>query len=335
MTLDLRGYGVPRALYQAARDLAGGPVIMRAARLIAERVAPNAAVAICTGFVFPPYFVGELDGVVGSAVLARALEIGLGARLALLLEPELVDAAAAVVRTAGLQPTDSFEHWRARPHQALVLGFTKDEAAAPAEAERLLDELQPAAVIAVERPGRNARGAYHMGNGVAVTEPAAKLDHLFERAAARGALTVAIGDLGNELGMGRLQEAVRAQIPFGARCACPCGGGIAAAVGADATVVAAVSDWAAYGLAAALRYLTGRSEALHSGELECRLLRAAVAAGLIDGSGYAIPAVDGIGEEHNARLVEMLRTVVEQPLVTRERMQPMFERVLELRGQQR
>jgi len=142
---------------------------------------------------------------------------------------------------------------------------------------------------------------------------------------------VAVGDVGNELGMGRVREAVRASIPFGAECASPCGGGIAAAVEAEETVVAAVSDWAAFGLAAALRFLSGRPEALHSGESERQLLRAGVAAGLVDGSGYAVPAVHTIGGEFNALLVEMFRWAVEQPVRTRDHLRPMFERVVTLR----
>ena len=329
--LDLRGYGVPRPVYLAARELAGGPVIMHAARRISERVTPGAAVVIGTGFLFPPWSTGELDGMVGSAVVAHALERALGARPVLVVESELVAAALALVRTAGLQPTESVEHWRTRPHMALVLGFTKDDASASGEAERLLDQLRPEVVMSIERPGRNARGVYHLARGVAVSEYAAKFDHCLIQAAARGLLTVAVGDVGNELGIGRVREAVRASIPFGAECKCPCGGGIAAEVEAEETVVAAVSDWAAYGLAAALRFLSGRPEALHSGELERLLLRTGVAAGLVDGTGYSIPAVHSIGEEFNALLVEMFRWAVEQPVHTRDHLRPMFERVVTLR----
>lgn len=332
VTLDLRGYGVPRTIYAAARAKARGPLLLTAAQEIAERVHANDVVVIATGFVFPPWHVGELDGLVGAAVLARALELGLGARPVIVCEEQLVEAAAAVTRTAGVQTRRDVERWRTEPRTVLVRSFTTDEQAAPAEATKLLDSLAPKVVLSIERPGRNTSGVYHMGNGTDVTAHAAKFDHCFEEMRRRGGFTVAIGDLGNELGMGAIREEVRAGVPFGRECACPCGAGIAAAVVSDATIAASVSDWAAYGLAAGVAFVSGKRNALHSPELERRLLRAAVDAGLIDGSGYAIPSVDGIDEDYNAALVRQLGDIIDYPLRTKERYQLMFERVERLRA---
>jgi hypothetical protein len=172
-----------------------------------------------------------------------------------------------------------------------------------------------------------------MGRGLDVTALAAKFDRCFEEMRRRGGLTVAIGDLGNELGMGAIRDGVRASIPFGRDCECPCGVGIAAEVESEVTVTGAVSDWAAYGLAAAIAFITGKRNALHTPEMERRLLRAAVDAGMIDGSGYAIPAVDGSDEDYNARLVATLGDVIESPLRTLNRFRPMFERVEKLRAE--
>jgi hypothetical protein len=332
VTLDLRGYGVPRSIYAAARAVAGQPIILSAARAICGRLHAGAPVIIATGFVFPPWHTGELDGVVGAAVVARALELAAEARPVLLCEEELVPAMSAVVQTAGLQPRVDVDRWRREPRTALVHAFTKDDQMATRQARELLDELGAEVAVSIERPGRSTSGVYHMGNGTDVTALAAKIDRFFEEVHRRGGLTVAIGDLGNEMGMGAIREGVRREVPFGRECGCPCGAGIAAEVQSDHTIVGAVSDWAAYGLAAAIAFVSGKREALHTGEMEKRLLRAAVQAGLVDGSGYAIPSVDGIDETYNARLVETLGDVIEYPVKTKMRYRMMFERVKELRA---
>jgi hypothetical protein len=335
VNVDLSGYGVPRAIYAAARRTTRGPLLLTAAQEIQARVKPNDAVVIGTGFVFPPWNTGELDGLVGASVIARAVEIGLGAKPVIVCEEELVSAAAAVARTAGLQPRDSVDRWRKEPHTVLVRSFTKDQRAAPQAARELLDQLDPKVVLSIERPGRSTSAVYHMGNGIDVTALAAKFDECFVEMRSRKGLTVAIGDRGNELGMGAIRDAVRAEIPYGRDCGCPCGAGIAAEVVADVTITAAVSDWGAYGLAAAIAFVTQKRDALHSPSVEQRILRSAVEAGMIDGSGYAIPAVDGVGEDYNASLVQMLGEVIEYPIRAKARYAAMFERMLKLRAEGR
>lgn len=303
---------------------------MSAAAALCNALRQEDAVIVATGFVFPPWRTGELDGVVGASVIARALEMGLGARPILVVEPELVPAMTDLIRTAGLQPTTEATAFQQQPHTALIVGFPKDETAASTAAADLLHQWAPKAMIAIERPGRNHRGTYHMGNGVEVTDLAAKIDILFEAVAQAGGLTVAIGDLGNELGLGSLEATVRAQVPFGAACQCPCGGGIAASVPADKVITAAVSDWAGYALAAALGFRTGRDDAFIAPALLGRLLQHAVDVGLIDGSGYAIPAVDGIGLDYNMRLAALLHDITTLPRQTKERFARMFDMRIEL-----
>ena len=321
VTLDIRGYGVPRTLYTEARKQAGKPLLLSAARAICNALELEEPAIIATGFVFPPWGVGEIDGVVGACVIARALEVGCGAKPVLVTEPELVPAIQAMVRVAGLQPVVSDEAFAA-PRTALVVGFTKDEREAAPAAEGLLDNLRPRALITIERPGRNADGRYHMGNGLDVTDMAAKVDTLFEAAAERGLLTVGIGDLGNELGLGSLQDVVKARIPHGRK--------IAASVPADHVITAAVSDWAGYALAAVVAYCTGKPNAAIPADTLRQMLWRAVDTGLVDGSGYAIPAVDGVGVDYNARLAAMLIDLITMPLATKERFAPMFDLALEL-----
>lgn len=101
VTIDVLGYGVIGPLYRAARERQGGPLCLQAAQRLAERVRPGGCAMITTGWILPghaPY--GETDGPVGTAVLARALALGLQAKVLVATEPELVEMVAAACRAA-------------------------------------------------------------------------------------------------------------------------------------------------------------------------------------------------------------------------------------------
>ncbi|MFZ0217448.1 MAG: glutamate cyclase domain-containing protein, partial [Candidatus Dormiibacterota bacterium] len=166
----------------------------------------------------------------------------------------------------------------------------------------------------VERPGANDRGRYHYSGGAPAPETIAALDPLYDAVRGRGALTIAIGDRGNELGMGAIADAVRAETPAGANCGCGCGGGTACPRAADWTVVASTSDWGAYAIAAALAHLQHDPAVLIDGAAYRRVLHRAVEAGAIDGpTKYATPWIDGVDEDTNAHLLELLRGAVAYP----------------------
>ena len=86
---------------------------------------------------------------------------------------------------------DRFDKFTERARKILSL--------AQEEAQRMLDRYQPAAVIAIERPGWNRNRVHHSGGGFGVSEFTAKIDYLFEGAKDRGIPTIGIGDLGNEI----------------------------------------------------------------------------------------------------------------------------------------
>src|SRR5439155_24760601 len=82
---------------------------------------------------------------------------------------------------------------------------------------------------------------------------------------------------------------------------------IAAVVPVDHLVVAGVSNWGGYGIAAALGRLTGL-DLLHTPEIERRLVEACVAAGACDGvTRRREPTVDGLAAETHAAVVDLLR----------------------------
>lgn len=304
--LDLRGDGVARALYAAARAGSDDPLSLQAARAL---LAAGGPVLLLTGFRVPPWGVPETDGLIGTAVLAAALDRAAGTRVACVAEPEVTGPLAAVLRAAGLAVTAQVGEASLLPHVVTILPYPG--LGAPA----LADLVAPAACVAIERPGRNDRGRYHMARGRDVTDWIAPVDDLWDELRRRGVPTVAIGDFGNELGMGGIADAVRRETPAGASCGCGCGGGVAAASPADVTVACSVSDWGAYALAACVSHLARRDAgALVGRDVYRRVCEAAVAAGAIDGaSTLAIPHIDGVDHRFNRRLLETMRDAVAYP----------------------
>jgi hypothetical protein len=152
---------------------------------------------------------------------------------------------------------------------------------------------------------------HHSGMGYSISHVTAKLDYLFLEAQKRGILTIGVGDLGNEMGMGCVQEEVKTGVPNGATCLCGCGGGIACNISADVGLICNISNWGAYGICACLAALAGEEEVLHDGKLEKRMINACVDAGALDPvSGMLIPRVDGESDTINACIVEMLHRVI-------------------------
>lgn len=294
--LDLRG--VARDLYAAARNLQGSPLCMLAAQQLAERVKPNDVVLLCTGFASPPWFIGEQDGPVGAATLARGLCLGLDATPIVLTEPMNVGITAPSVRAAGL---NLFEPERARrlPRSASVLPFPIDREEAQQAAQQIIDELQPKALIAIERPSMNAQGE-HMGmTGINLSEHVAKLDYLFFEAAERGILTIGIGDGGNELGCGKIHDAVRERIPHGEK--------VASNVATDILVISSISNWGAYGIEACLAALTGKPAALHPRDVDERVHIACAQAGAINaGPGLLDPGTDNVPARIHGHILDIL-----------------------------
>ena len=120
-----------------------------------------------------------------------------------------------------------------------------------------------------------------------------------------------MGDGGNDVGMGNINEAVETFVPYARVCQCPCQGGIAAESKVDALVASAVSNWGGYGIEACLAYLTDKPEVLHSLQLEEAMLRSAVEAGAIDGvTSRAELSVDGASLSLHLSLMSMLRALV-------------------------
>lgn len=181
------------------------------------------------------------------------------------------------------------------------------------DAERWLAEYRPALMVAIERPGANRRGACHSMRGRSLTHCVNNIEDLFVAASHAGVLTLGIGDGGNALGLGRLENVVIDNLPEGKDCGCGCGGGIAAAVEATTLVTAVVSNFGATAVAAALAMLTGKRDALPPVELELRALEECIRGGGVEGRHYqTLPTVDGLGARAYEGVLHVIADIVDR-----------------------
>jgi hypothetical protein len=251
-----------------------------ACRSIAET--PNASLAVVTGFFIPHANppCGETDGPLGGIFLARALH-PLGIPITL-----ITDAFGRTALEVGLR--------------ACGLDQCVPVVALPEKPRRGTPDPLWTHLIALERVGPGEDGRCRNMRGLDITEHTAPAHYLFENDGPQTPprCTIGIGDGGYEIGMGKIPlDTIRRNIPNGERIACR--------VATDYLIVAGVSNWGAYALAAGVAVLRGQRlpAALFAAERERELLRVMVEKGpLVDGvTARPTVSVDGLSFEDYAR----------------------------------
>lgn len=171
---------------------------------------------VLIGTGFPVLDTFETDGPVGAIALYNALQT-LGATPVLVCGAPLAQVLAADYRV----------------HEIKVGPHTEQES----EAREGLAKYQPSLIISIERPGQAADGKYYNMRSEDISPRAACFDSFLRQA---DCPSIAIGDGGNEIGMGNIAPALR-ELNI-----------VAADTGCDELVIADVSNWAALGLIALL-----------------------------------------------------------------------------------
>ena len=248
----------------------------RAARCILD--APAGPALIATGFYITRMGATETDGPPGAYFIGKALE-ALGRPVTY-----VTDRLTAPVFDGLVAP------------DAVVDFPFADAETSEAYAVDLLERLQPSVAIAIERCGFTGPGRYLNMRGQDTSDVHAKLDYLF----LHHGTTVGIGDGGNEIGMGNLQEHIPSveQLPNE-----PC------VTTVSDLIIASVSNWGGSGLIAALSLLTGRA-LLPSPDEEERIIRAMVDRGAVDSGGAHTYGVDGFTPQENRRTLEALHRLL-------------------------
>ena len=208
--------------------------LLRAAQTLMSRIGN---VFIMTGFPVADTF--ETDGPAGALALYRLAE-RLGSTPTIISDHDLV----SVLRDA---------------YRCHIIGGDSEF-----DAKHLYAERSPQIVISIERPGASADGYYYNIAGEDISSACSAAEPYLAHA---NCPTIAIGDGGNELGMGNaiadlstldIQPAVST---------------------VDELIVADVSNWAAYALCALTDWLSGTTSddmARFQGDLEVLVARGAV-----------------------------------------------------------
>ena len=275
------------ALFAAAR---GG--LWDAASALAT--ANSHRVGLITGFYVPQATppAAETDGPVGAALLAKAFtDVGFTCRVAT-DEPCRGACAAAL---AGAQAPD----------------VAIDAVAIGAPLAPLIETWRRAGVthaISIERCGRSADGAPRNMRAQDIGSYTAPLDDLF---VAGPWETIAVGDGGNEIGMGAISRSLIARhVAHGATIAC--------VTPARHLIVAGVSNWGAYALIGALAVLRADWRpallACLDETLDRTVLEAMIEQGpAVDGvSCLPTPTVDNLDIATHHRVLRTIRLLVEQ-----------------------
>lgn len=285
-----------------------GPLLPGHLHLAARDLADQAtSVVIVTGFYIPAAQppAAETDGPLAAVLLAETLR-QLGVDVTILTD-ECCHSALLVAA-----------HGLGFPREKIQKRDDIESVGSPAS--RLLTECSH--LIAIERVGPNhtldsirrlhphqpevwqrfaedvpleERDHCYNMRGDCMDEWTSPLDHLFEQAQQSSSRikTIGIGDGGNEIGMGSVPwpELVR-RLPE------PHGGKIACRIPCDWTILAGVSNWGGYALAAAVATLRGRVDILEpwTGSQQENWLQAIVRDGpMVDGvTRLPQPTVDGL-----------------------------------------
>lgn len=264
---------------------------------------PQPVLFIVTGFFIPHAQppCGETDGPLGAVFLARAGQT-LGIKVVL-----VTDAFCRRALEVGLQACDlettvpvivlpdrrdlgAYYGWSAM--QDLQSGWSGGH-------------IWPTHIVALERVGPSSDDRCRNMHGRDVTEEMGPAHLLFRQTVRKRRCTIGIGDGGNEIGMGKIPpDLIARNIPNGERIACR--------VPTDYLIVAGISNWGAYALAAGVAVLRRQSlpVSLFDVTHERELLRIMVEQGpLVDGvTGKQTVTVDGLAFDD---YVEPLRRIGE------------------------
>lgn len=307
-TTDIGGRDTIYPISEIARERQGETPAMQAAKKVKDAVDTGGTVLVLTGFLIPPTMIQETDGPLGAVSIARAVDIGLDANAVIACEPEAVEICKSTATAGELNVLDRATSFDSKRTVA-VEEFPSNRKEAEEYTDDILTELDPDAIVAVEKVAPNEAGVYHNMAGYDITEYTSKVDVLYENLD-DDVLTISIGDAGNEVGMGLVKDLVRREIDYGRKCQCPCGEGIASDVETDILVPATVSNWGGHAIAACLSQLVDES-LLHTPEVEKRMLVQASMAGSIDGIvGGTNAWCDGLPPQSHESMLQLIREVL-------------------------
>ena len=220
-------------------------------------------VLITTGFYIVYAGASETDGPPGSVALGNALK-KLGFTVTYITDKWSFDIVKSLVGDE-----DELINFPVFSHiESLEFG------------NNIIKRLSPALLISIERAGLMADGTYRNWKNEDISKFNAKIDHLFEQFPR----SIGIGDGGNEIGMGNLQDKI-IEVP-----------GLPdnpSTTTVSKLIISSCSNWGAYGLIAGISIISGVN-LLPSVEEGKEYIRKLVDKGAVEGmSGKKYYGVDG------------------------------------------
>jgi D-glutamate cyclase len=266
---------------------------------------PKPCVAITTGFFIPTADppANETDGPLGSLFLARALA-SLGYGSAIFTDSRLKEILRSAVERLGLS------------QYVTTLSVPPRDFPWPAwlaiDWNRVCERWSFTHLVSVETVGPSGKdGHSYSMRGLDISDNSPPLYHLFDDVVSerRNIATIGIGDGGNEIGMGSLPwYLVAKNIPNGDLIHCR--------VPTDHLIVAGVSNWGAYALAAGVYVLRNEKPPanLFDPDYERKILQVMVDAGpLVDGvTGRQEATVDGLSWDEYVKPLIRMREILER-----------------------
>jgi D-glutamate cyclase len=303
---------VPGDLQQAAQTL--------------SKLPPNSHVVILSGFpccvsYHPPT---ETDGPPGTMAIARAATM-LGCQVTIVTEMCHQVVFAAALNGLAMPPRHLHPHYASIKLECFPSTFSEQDEVRFQTLARSCDLL-----ISCERAGEAQDGMCYTMRGVNMNEQGliGPLNRLVQESK-QTAKFIAIGDGGNELGMGKVYDRIvnNPQISNGKKIGC--------VIPADYLIAASVSNWGAYALAAAAAMARAQQQqhqlsnnstttslpnnilttwlelCVPTVQDEMELLRRCVVAGCRDGvSGKMEATIDGLPLETSMTCLQEIRQTV-------------------------
>ncbi len=257
MKNDVGGRGVIELLHEALKRKISDP--LGDALKMLEKAS---SIVIVTGFNIPPSYRPETDGLIGAVVLARALLETFSDNILFILDNHLQEnIIKELLRIVFGKETMYYS----RIDFLIPSVYRRNEYLFRSILEDKISSINSDVAVFIEKPSPNKEGVMHNMRGIDVSayhlNPLSLMDVFDEY----GIKTIGIGDGGNEVGLGIIEEDIRKYVPYGNMCRCPCRAGIASATATDTTIVSAVSNWAAYALEALVLTINDKHDMIHGG----------------------------------------------------------------------
>ncbi len=316
--MDVNKRGVIGDLCEATTSKYGVNPLLLVCETLADVIRSHRddVIFISFGFATPPKYVQETDGITGAIFLARALK-RLGVTTALIIDErtDLIRVTGESLRAASLKPVFTegcpLSVRSLRNAWVPVLTLRTAYPLTRGDLTEIFDNLPPSAIVFVEKAGHNYLGVYHSMNGIDISQHHSHVEEAINVTRTYDTITISIGDGGNEVGMGVIDDTIRRVVPYGNTCRCPCRGGIAASSVVNYLVTSVISNVGAYAIELLLLKLLGKLNYAHTVNDEILCLKSAVSSGAVDGvTGASRIMVDGLPRDTYEELLYRVLSMV-------------------------